>query len=80
MGGAHRRADEQETARWSLLAVGTVVGIDAGVWKAKTFDRTAVYKVFLDDFFHVALLGKAVPDGFGVDDEDRTVFALVQAP
>ena len=63
--------------RWSLLAMGTVVGIDAGVGEEEPFDRTAVYQVFLNYFLDITLVDKTVPDGFGVDDEDRTVFALV---
>ena len=56
--------------------MGTVVGIDAGVGEEEPFDRTAVYQVFLNYFLDITLVDKTVPDGFGVDDEDRTVFAL----
>lgn len=56
-----------------------VVGVDAGVGKAKAFNGTAVDEVFLDDLFGVLRFGEAVPDGFGIDDEDGAVLALIQA-
>ncbi len=56
-----------------------MVGIDAGVGKAEAFDGTAVEEVLVDDLFGVAGLGETVPDGFGVDDEDGAVLALVEA-
>jgi hypothetical protein len=56
-----------------------VVGIDAGVGEAEAFDGAAVDEVFLDDFFRIVGLGKAVPDGIGIDDEDGAVLALVEA-
>jgi len=59
--------------------MGTVVGIDAGVGEEEPFDRTAVYQVFLNDFLNVTLVDKTIPNGFGVDDEDWAVLALVQA-
>jgi hypothetical protein len=59
--------------------MGTVVGVDAGVGKAEAIDGTAVEEVLVDDLLGVAGVGEAVPDGFGIDDEDGTVFALVEA-
>jgi len=56
-----------------------VVGVDAGVGKAETLDGAAVEEVLLNDLFGVAGLGETVPDGFGVDDEDGAVLALVEA-
>jgi hypothetical protein len=56
-----------------------VVGIDAGAGKAEALDGTAVEEVLLDDLFGVAGMGETVPDGFGIDDEDGAVFALVEA-
>ena len=56
-----------------------VVGVDAGVGKAEALDGTAVEKVLLDDLFGVVGIGETVPDGFGVDDEDGTVLALIEA-
>jgi hypothetical protein len=56
-----------------------VVGVDAGVGKAEALDGAAVEEVLLNDLFGVARVGKTVPDGFGVDDEDGAVLALVEA-
>jgi len=63
----------------SLLAVRAAVGVDAGVGKAKAFDGTAVDEVLLHDLFGVAGFGETVPDGFGINDEDGAVLALVEA-
>jgi hypothetical protein len=56
-----------------------VVGVDAGVGKAKALDGTAVEEVFLNDLFGVVGVGETVPDGFGIDDQDGSVLALVEA-
>ena len=56
-----------------------MVGIDAGVGKAEALDGAAVEEVLLNDLFGVAGVGETVPDGFGVDDEDGAVLALVEA-
>jgi hypothetical protein len=56
-----------------------VVGVDAGVGKTEAFNGAAVEEVLLDDFFGVARVGEAVPDGFGVDDQDGPVLALIEA-
>jgi hypothetical protein len=56
-----------------------VVGVDAGGGQAEALDGVAVDEVLLDDFFGVAGVDEAVPDGFGVDDEDGAVLALVEA-
>ena len=56
-----------------------MVGIDAGVGEAEALDGAAVEEVLLNDLFGVAGLGETVPDGFGVDDEDGAVLALVEA-
>ena len=55
-----------------------MVGVDAGVGKAEALDGAAMEEVLLDDLFGVAGLGETVPDGFGVDDEDGAVLALVE--
>ena len=57
-----------------------MVGVDAGVGKAKAFHGAAVEEVLLDDLFGIAGASETVPDGFGVDDEDGAVLALVEAP
>ena len=56
-----------------------VVGVDAGVGEAEALDGAAVEEVLLDDLFGVAGVGETVPDGFGIDDEDGAVLALVEA-
>ena len=56
-----------------------VAGVDAGVGKAEALDGTAVDEMLLDDLLGVVGGGEAVPDGFGVDDEDGAVLALVEA-
>ena len=35
-------------------------------------------EVFGDDFLDVASMNVAVPDGFGIDDDDGAVFTLVE--
>ena len=56
-----------------------MVGVDAGVGKAEALDGATVDEVLLNDLFGVAGFGEAVPDGFGIDDEDGAVLALVEA-
>ncbi len=56
-----------------------MVGIDASVGKAEALDGAAVEEVLLNDLFGVAGVGETVPDGFGVDDEDGAVLALIEA-
>ena len=56
-----------------------MVGIDAGVGKAEALDGAAVDEVLVDDFLSVVGAGEAVPDGFGIDDHDGAVLALVEA-
>ena len=56
-----------------------MVGVDAGVGKAEALDGTAVEEVLLDDLFGVVGIGETVPDGFGIDDEDGAVLALIEA-
>ena len=56
-----------------------MVGVDAGVGKAEALDGAAVEEVFLDDLFGVVRIGETVPDGFGIDDQDGAVLALVEA-
>jgi hypothetical protein len=56
-----------------------VVGVDAGVGKAEAIDGTAMEEVLVYDLLGVVGVGEAVPDGFGIDDEDGAVLALVEA-
>ena len=58
--------------------MGAVLGVDAGVGKAESLDGTVMEEVFGDDFLDVASMNVAVPDGFGIDDDDGAVFTLVE--
>jgi hypothetical protein len=59
--------------------VGAVVGVEAGVGQADTIDGTAVKEVLVDDLLGVVGVGEAVPDGFGIDDQNGAVLALIEA-
>jgi hypothetical protein len=61
------------------LAVGTVIGIETRGGQSQAIYRTAVDQVFRHDFVDVGDFDEAVPDGFGIDDYDGAMFALVQA-
>lgn len=56
-----------------------MVGVDAGVGKAKALDRTTVEEVLLNDLFGVAGFGETIPDRVGIDDEDGAVLTLIEA-
>jgi len=58
--------------------VGAMLGVEAGVGEAEARDRTVVKEVFGDDLLDIASVDVAVPDGFGIDDDYRTVFTLVE--
>jgi hypothetical protein len=62
------------------LAVRAGGGIQAGVGQAQALDGDAAEKVRLDDFIDIGEGNVAVPNGFGVDDDRGTVFALIEAP
>jgi hypothetical protein len=59
--------------------VRAAISVDAGVGKAEAIDGTAVEQVLADDLLGIMGVGKTVPDGFGVDNEDSAVLALVEA-
>jgi hypothetical protein len=59
--------------------VGALLDVEAGVGEAQALDGTAVEEMLGDDFLDVFDADEAVPDGLGVDNDDRTVFALVEA-
>lgn len=59
--------------------MGAVLAVEAGVGKAKAFNGTVVEEVFGDDLLDIASMDVAIPDGLGIDDDDRTVFTLVEA-
>jgi hypothetical protein len=56
-----------------------VVSVDAGVGQTEAIDGTTVEEVLVDDLFGVVGVGETVPDGFGIDDEDGAVLALIEA-
>lgn len=56
-----------------------VLGVEAGVGEAEALDGTVVEEVLDNDLFDVPGVDVAVPDGFGVDDDDGAVLALVEA-
>lgn len=58
--------------------MGAVLGVEAGVGEAEALDGTVVEEVFGDDLFDIASVDVAVPNGFGIDDDDRAVLALVE--
>jgi hypothetical protein len=59
--------------------VRAVFGVEARVGEAEALDGTIVEEVFGDDLVDVAGMDVAVPDGFGIDDDDGAVLALVEA-
>ena len=59
--------------------VGALLGVEAGVGEAKALDGSAVEKMSGDDFRDIFEMDESVPDGLGIDHNDRAVFALVEA-
>jgi hypothetical protein len=58
--------------------VGAGGGVHALIGQAKALDGPAAEDVALHDFVHIGLRHTAVPHGIRVDDNGRTVLALVQ--
>jgi hypothetical protein len=58
--------------------VGALLDVEADVGEAQALDRTAVEEMLRDDFFDVFDVDEAVPNGLRIDNNDRTVFALVE--
>ena len=54
-------------------------GVEAVVGDDEALDRVSGDEVFPDDLGHVFDCDAAVPDGFGIDDDRGSVFALLQA-
>ena len=54
-------------------------GVEAGSWKPKALDGTAVQQMFGDDLIDILELDKAVPDSLGIDDDHGAMLALVEA-
>ena len=52
--------------------------VQAACGQAETLDRPAVDEVFGDDLFDVFEVDKAIPDGLGIDHDNRAVLALVE--
>ena len=63
----------------SAFAVRTVVGINAGAGQAQAIDWTSVDEVLLDNLLGIPSMGKTIPNGFGIDNENSGVFALIKA-
>jgi hypothetical protein len=59
--------------------VGAVLDVEAGVGDAEALDGAVVEEVLGDDLVDVFEVDVAVPDGFGIDDDDRAMLALVEA-
>jgi hypothetical protein len=62
-----------------FLAVRAAVSVDAGGREAEALYGLATDEVLLHNLFRVAGVGEAIPDGFGIDDHNGGVFALVEA-
>src|SRR5215831_15045591 len=63
----------------SPLAMFAALGIETLVCKAEALYRLASHDVGVDDFIDVGFGDVAVPDGFRIDDDVRSVLALVEA-
>ena len=57
----------------------THCSVEAPVGEAQTLDRDATHDVRFDDLFYIGFGNKSIPDCVRVDDDVRSVFALVQA-
>ena len=61
------------------LTVGTALRVDAGFSQTEALDWPALDQMLLDDLLDVTHVYVSIPDGLGVDDDDRAVFALIEA-
>jgi hypothetical protein len=52
--------------------------VDTGFRQAEALDRTTQHEMFLNDLIDVARVNVAVPHGFGIDNDHRPVFALIE--
>jgi hypothetical protein len=59
--------------------VRAVFGVEAGIEEAEALDGTIVEEVFGDDLVDVVGVNVAVPDSFGIDDDNGAMLALVEA-
>jgi hypothetical protein len=55
------------------------LGIQAGIRHAKPLDRFAAHDVRFDNFIHIGFGDEPIPHRFGINDEVRSVLALVEA-
>ena len=60
--------------------MGACGGVDAVGDQTEALDRLAVDQMLLNDGRGIFSLDVSVPDGFRIDNDYRTVFALVEAP
>ena len=56
-----------------------MLNVETGVGEAQAPDGTVVEEVLGDDLLDVFEVNKAVPNGLGVDHDDGTVLALIEA-
>jgi hypothetical protein len=63
----------------SAVAMRAGIGVNAGFRQPKTANRTAVNQMLLDDLIDVAGADVAVPDRLGIDDNNGSVLALIEA-
>ena len=55
------------------------LGIEACIGQPKALDRASVDQVLADDLLNVLRVNEAVPDGIGIDHDDGSMLALVEA-
>lgn len=58
---------------WAMLR------IEAGSRKAKPLHRASMQKVLADNLIHILELDEPIPDGFGIDDDNGAMLALIKA-
>jgi hypothetical protein len=46
--------------------------------KTQVLDRTPIYQMLFDDYWHILQSKMRVPDAFRIDDHHRTVSALIE--
>ena len=59
--------------------MGATLCVQAGIGQTKPCQRPPMEQVFADNLLNVLQLDEAVPDGLGVDHDDGTVLALIEA-
>jgi hypothetical protein len=56
-----------------------MLGVKASLREPQPFHRSAMNKVLRHDFLYIFDLHETIPDSLGIDHDDRTVLALVEA-